>query len=380
MERLLAPLWTVRLPHHPKLLRPLPVLTLVVLTGACSQPVPLGDPPASEMDAFRTRVVDVGNGLCTISRAPATERPRYMVFDAGLRGRRCVEAVQDFVVGDTIDLFVISHPDTDHLGGAPGILEHFAVRHIVRTGFARDRAAWLAADSAIKEEARTGATVHDLSAMPLIPGDTLSLGDARVTWIAGWGNWSGPENAADPAILRNVISIVLRVDYKKASILFTGDTIGRGIGDPASACGYAEAVMVDNHELGAASLRAKVIVAPHHGADNGSARCFIEAVAPSFVVFSAGRGHGHPTEPTAQRYLDFGVPVDNIFRTDRGDDEDNSTHWAPPGTTCGDVVGDDDVEISFSSTGYVSIYYVNPAGECGSLSRSTSGRSPTRDR
>lgn len=38
---------------------------------------------------------------------------------------------------------------------------------------------------------------------------------------------------------------------------------------------------------------------------------------PDFVIFPAGHDHEHPTANTAQRYIDDGVNVDNIFRTDR---------------------------------------------------------------
>ncbi|NIQ14291.1 MAG: hypothetical protein GTO02_07775, partial [Candidatus Dadabacteria bacterium] len=57
------------------------------------------------------------------------------------------------------------------------------------------------------------------------------------------------------------------------------------------------------------SLKSDVIIAPHHGADNGSSKCFIEAVDPTYVIFSAGHRHDHPRAVTAQRYIDHGVSV-----------------------------------------------------------------------
>jgi mRNA degradation ribonuclease J1/J2 len=48
----------------------------------------------------------------------------------------------------------------------------------------------------------------------------------------------------------------------------------------------------------------------------------IEAVDPDYVIYSAGHAHRHPRQSTAERYhLGHGVPLDRMFRTDRGDHE-----------------------------------------------------------
>ncbi len=64
-----------------------------------------------------------------------------------------------------------------------------------------------------------------------------------------------------------------------------------------------------------------MLIAPHHGADNGSSKAFIDAVSPEWVIFTAGHAHKHPRAVAAQRYLNSGVKLDNMFRTDLGDDE-----------------------------------------------------------
>jgi hypothetical protein len=64
----------------------------------------------------------------------------------------------------------------------------------------------------------------------------------------------------------------------------TADTVGRRLGDDDTACKDAEKVMVDRHNAGQAPLASDVLVAPHHGGNNGSSACFIQAVAPQFVV------------------------------------------------------------------------------------------------
>lgn len=55
--------------------------------------------------------------------------------------------------------------------------------------------------------------------------------------------------------------------------------------------------MVDRSEV--IKIDSDVIVAPHHGANNGSSEKFIEKVSPEFVIFGAGHDHQHPTAAAA---------------------------------------------------------------------------------
>ena len=137
-------------------------------------------------------------------------------------------------------------------------------------------------------------------------------------------------------------------------MLFAGDAVGRHIGDPVNALIASEKFMIDMS--GAVPIDSDVLIAPHHGADNGSSTAFIQAVSPTQVIFSAGHKHHHPRGSAAQRYLDNGVTLSNMFRTDRGDNE-GGTEWNHDATSGSDPVGDDDVEIVLSGTGTVSVQY-----------------------
>jgi competence protein ComEC len=140
--------------------------------------------------------------------------------------------------------------------------------------------------------------------------------------------------------------------------LFTGDAVGRHLGDPDDALLGSERVMVESAHV--IPINSDVLVAPHHGADNGSSTAFIQAVDPEWVIFPAGHDHEHPREATAQRYLAHGVSLNNIFRTDLGDDEGGTEwdHGRINGNT--DPAGDDDVDILIRSTGEIIVEYRNP--------------------
>ena len=59
-----------------------------------------------------------------------------------------------------------------------------------------------------------------------------------------------------------------------------------------------------------------IVKAPHHGSATSSTQPFIDALHPSAVVFSAGRGNrfGHPAPAVVARYIAANCV---IFRTDQ---------------------------------------------------------------
>lgn len=309
------------------------------------------------------RVVDVGPGLCTITEVP---NGHYLIYDAGhWQSTQCLAAAREIVDGDDVDLLVISHSDSDHLGEADEILTAFNVQQIIRTGMVRSSTAWENYNAAVAREVSEGASVMNLQSEPLIPGTTIALGDATLTLVAGWGEWTG--SGLTTAERRNVVSIVVRLDYAGSSILYTGDTVGRRITDDDDACKDAEAFMVANHDAGQVSLKANVIIAPHHGADNANSQCFIQRVDPDYVVFSAGHEYQHPRRNAAERYHAHGVPWTHMYRTDLGDDErdDGNEEWARGRVAhCIDPRGDNDVEIVIRANGAVEVAYRGSKSGC----------------
>jgi len=85
------------------------------------------------------------------------------------------------------------------------------------------------------------------------------------------------------------------------------------------------------------------------------------------VIFSAGRGHAHPTQRAADRLTSWGVDPDRILRTDRGDDENDDGQWVYKTIAgCHDQAGDDDVEVWLpgEATQPVRVQYKTPSTTC----------------
>ena len=340
------------------------LLTLGCARSFLSNPAPGG--PTAEPDgrvfAVETapedvyvRVVDVGAGLCVVVRAPG---PAFMVYDAGpLSGEYCLRAVREIVGTAEIELMILSHGDPDHIGEATAILEEYRARQIWRTGDQRTGMTWKSVNGAIGKETTEEATILNLATFHVPAKFSVPLGDARITFLGGSSEWDHPTGWSVDE-LHEILSIVVRLDYRGRSVLLTGDAIGRQLGSPPSTCTGADEELVERHNDGAISLDTDVVIAAKHGGDEGSTACLIAAATPTHVVFSAGHDHQHPTASAAQRFLDGGVPRANFYRTDRGDDEPGQLEWKEGSLVgCVDPRGDDDVEISLRDDGTIEVAY-----------------------
>lgn len=359
----------------------LTVGALVVATAAAGQP---------STDAV-VRVVDIGPGLCVVISVPGGHG---MLYDAGPPGgRRCIAAVRELVPSGRIDLVVLSHSDNDHISMLPYLLADLRDRRggvvprlytattIIHPGDPRGPAL-VPVRNTIAEQARLGAQIFNLrelaqrtrgrrSQTQLRPGDNFVIGAGRATFIAGWGDGHQTEGLGETPLtggpLNNALSTVIRFEYGGHSVLLTGDTVGRMINDPPETCEYAERIMVSR--AATVPIDSDVLIGQHHGADNGSSTCFIREVSPTYVVFSAGRKHGHPTQAAVNRLTDPSLPrpvaLADIFRTDRGDNPGPREMTAGSGL-CPDPTGDDDVEIRLPSnpTDQIRVNYTGASRSC----------------
>ena len=328
--------------------------SLALLASLCATTFP---GPASAADDAYLRIVDVGAGLCVIAIVPGGHA---MIYDTGAGQKLCMAAVDELVPGNgaPVDLLVLSHSDIDHIGAAQAILASRDVRTIVHTGDLRTEKKIAAVRQAIAAE---GATVHDLSQAPMPFGTSLGVGEATATFIAGWSDPDAIVDTDPPltpgahdAERHNGVSIVIRFAYRGHSVLLAGDTLGRIEAKKANdtLCQYAERKMVANQAT--VSLKSDILIAGHHGSDDATSNCFIRAVEPDWVVFSAGHEYFHPRQSTADRLTSSGIAADHILRTDRGDVETpvrrgaaaRRKEWVYGSLAgCTDKPGDDDVEI-----------------------------------
>jgi hypothetical protein len=282
-----------------------------------------------------------------------------------------------------IDLVIVSHTDSDHWRSIDEIAKDYQIDSAIYTSY---RPGGLI--STIKKgmkalEEEPNIVITDL-ADSLIQDTDLhgtiiyQKDDFTLTLLSGFGK-SNPAFAddigSDESKLRNAASLVVKLEYKGKSVLFTGDIkgmkdCGKKECDCEMNCISTEKYLLGLDAAGTVLLDSDVILAAHHGARNASCPDFIEAVSPEYVIFSAGNTHKHPHQLTATNFLNHGVPVNNLFRTDLGktptdnDSDECNNEWVGNNKrrTDADVSFDDNIRIQITDRGQLNVGYLNEEG------------------
>jgi competence protein ComEC len=226
----------------------------------------------------QTMLVDAGGPVGAVTETAAATS----LFDVG------EEVVSPYLWSRQIrrlDVIVLSHAHSDHMGGMTAVMRSFRPRELW-VGIDPDSKAYRAL---LSEAQELGITVRHLHT-----GDALPWSGTQISVLAPDPNYI---NGGAPA---NNDSLVMRVEYGKASVLLEGD-----------AEAPSERAMVASGRLSPVTL----LKVGHHGSRTSTTPEFFAAVAPKDAVVSVGRGNtfGHPRFEVIQRVADNGT---KLYRTD----------------------------------------------------------------
>ena len=237
-------------------------------------PVLLWQPPRPVPGQFDLLATDIGQGTAVLVRTAH----HALLFDAGPRYSLDSDAGHRVLVpllralGVRPDHLVLSHRDSDHTGGAEAML------------------AW-------HPQAQVISSIE--STHPLQVKTRIRVCQAGQSWV-----WDGVRfdilhpDLQDYAQLRrsNALSCVLRISNGAQTALLTGDI------EQAQ-----ERLLLARQ----ATLRADVLLVPHHGSQTSSSPAFLDAVAPRLALVQAGyrNRYGHPAPAVLARYAERGIPV-----------------------------------------------------------------------
>lgn len=242
--------------------------------------------------------IDVGQGDSLLVVSP---EGRTLLVDAGgpVGGvKEAAEAQSAFDVGEEVvspylwsrrirrlDVMVLSHAHSDHMGGMAAVMRSFRPRELW-VGSDPDSVAYRAL---IAEAAEAGVVVRHYRA-----GDGFDWGGVAVKVLSPAASYV---NASDP---KNDDSLVLRMEYGKASVLLEGD-----------------AETPSERAMLASGLVAPVTLLKvgHHGSKTSTTQEFYDAAAPRDAVVSVGKGNtfGHPRGEVVGRLAEGGT---RLYRTD----------------------------------------------------------------
>lgn len=227
--------------------------------------------------------IDVGQGDATLIQSGG----KNYLIDGG-RPEAGPEVV-DFLRGrgiDELDGMVATHPDSDHIGGLPDVLDAFPVEKFYLSGELRGSTLEYSLLEGVREEGAEVTRVHTGMRM-------------------GWGSQRLEASVLSPPEAGffesdNGNSVALLLTFGEARVLLPGDAESE-----------TEEYMANSQY----ATPLTVLKVGHHGSSTSTTPLFLSRFRPRVAVISAGEDndYGHPTGQTLRRLETAGA---RTFRTD----------------------------------------------------------------
>ncbi|MBQ8837104.1 MAG: MBL fold metallo-hydrolase [Clostridia bacterium] len=228
---------------------------------------------SQESDAFngdlRVHFLDIGQGDCALVETS----DGYILIDAGETDSK--DPIIEYIDSMGITQFeyaIFTHPHSDHIGSASTLLEKYTFNNVILPN--------AVSTTKIYEKLLDAVETEGCEVILGEAGKSFTLGDALIEIFA-------PTSDYDADDLNNM-SIVAKLTYGDVSFLFTGDAEKKS----------EKAILSAKYDVSA-----DVLKVGHHGSNTSSCEEFLNAVAPTVAVISAGEDneYGHPHSETVQR-------------------------------------------------------------------------------
>lgn len=252
------------------------LFVLLVLATAGVWLVVLTQKPKELTVAF----LDVGQGDAIYIESPTG---RQVLIDGG-KGKavlRELGAVMPFF-DRSIDVVLATHPDQDHIGGLPFVLENYEVGTVIRSGYIGESATFETFSELIKKEGAK--EVQAVRTMVVHLGGGVHL------------------DILSPQSLENITesndaSIITRLVYGESEVMLTGD-----------APKWVENILV---QMDGENIQSDILKAGHHGSKTSTASTFVGLVNPDIGIISAGKDnrYGHPHQEVLDMFKMFEIPL-----------------------------------------------------------------------
>ena len=202
----------------------------------------------------------------------------------------------------TIDYMLVTHPDGDHYGGCPAVLERYEVRNIIFDDFKKSNDPFWRAWTKYSAQENTN--------WKFIDGpEIMNIGTSRLEFFSPDSRGLVMKKDADEA---NNHSIVFLLQNSLGRFLFTGD-MEAPLEDAILQKYCAEKIFP------CPSLQADYLKVGHHGSESSSGVEFLKAVSARYGIVSAGvkNRYGHPSQRVLRKLERAKM---QIWRTDmKGD-------------------------------------------------------------
>ena len=262
----------------------LAVLSLVILSVLCWNAA-----SSSGMDGLIITVLDVGQGDSILIELPSGKK---MLVDGGEvgMGKKVIIPFLRRKGIRKLDMVVLTHPHSDHVGGLPAVLEKIKVDAVLEPGFDYNSVCYRRFLGLIKK--------NEIKYRLARAGQVMNLGGAVRAQVL---HPSLPFLADTNSDCNNV-SVVFKMQYGNFSMLFTGDNEEKG----------EERIL---EYFSASSLASTILKVGHHGSATSTSDPFLGAVSPAAAIIPCGRRNKfkHPHKTTLDKLESEKIVT---FRTD----------------------------------------------------------------
>lgn len=230
---------------------------------------------------FQVLFFDVGQG----DGIMISSGRKQILIDGGSDAHVLREHLSRFMPwGDsTVEMIIATHPDTDHIGALAETFHYYDTHFILETYGEKDTGVYRAWKS-LQEDKKIPSSYTKQGERILFPNGAI----LEVIYPQ--------EKVVHTGSDLNDASIVMRLDFKEQSFLFTGDISSK-----------KEAIL--------AIGEIDVLKVAHHGSKSSTSEVFLDRAKPKDAIISSGRDnrYGHPTQETLDRLRLHNV---RVLRTD----------------------------------------------------------------
>lgn len=213
---------------------------------------------------YLTQPMGTGSDAVTTGESSVYTSPEglIMLIDCGnkLGGEEVVQYLKAMGV-EKIDIFVMSHPHADHIGGFISIAEEFPIGRVYTNGHEYDSATYNNAMAKVKE--------LGIPSKALAEGDSFMFGEHVEVKVYGPAPGDMEEVAAGYQDA-NDGSLAMRITYGKSSFWSSGDLYVSG-----------EQKIIEKY---GAELRSDVLKMNHHGKDTSNGKKFVQNMSAKIAV------------------------------------------------------------------------------------------------
>ena len=182
----------------------------------------------------------------------------------------------------SLKYLILTHTDSDHIGGSDVIITKFDIENIFLSDFKKENNVYRDMMDAMEYKRYS-------FSMPSV-GSEFTLGSASFTILAPNKTYDNPNDS----------SVALMLQHGDNKFLFSGDA----------------QIDAENDILHTGiDISCDVFKAAHHGSKSSNGKNFIKAIKPTYVVISCGKdnSYGHPHQGPMDRFKYYDA---SIFRTD----------------------------------------------------------------